>query len=83
MLDYLRSRTPSLVNELKDYHPCYFTNVPNKEYIYKTDKNGVHYAYGFSGTGFKFFPLHGKIVYDCVFGSHSFDKWKMRYSAKL
>jgi len=36
--------------------------IDTGEFQYKTDSSGIHYAYGFSGTGFKFMPLHGKII---------------------
>jgi len=34
------------------------------EFIYKTSKDGIHLCYGFNGTGFKFLPIHGKVVLD-------------------
>ncbi len=34
------------------------------EFIYWTNKDGVHMCYGFNGTGFKFLPIHGKVVLD-------------------
>jgi len=36
----------------------------NEEFQYRTNKDGVHMCYGFNGTGFKFLPIHGKVVLD-------------------
>lgn len=62
--NYLRERLPSKFDKIKYVNPCYITMIETEEFQYKTSPQGVHYAYGFSGTGFKFLPLHGKIVYD-------------------
>jgi len=64
MVDYFQTRLPGKIDSIKYVHVCYITMIDSEEFQYKTDEKGVHYAYGFSGTGFKFFPLHGKIVYE-------------------
>eukprot|EP00344_Euplotes_crassus_P002868 CAMPEP_0197005646 /NCGR_PEP_ID=MMETSP1380-20130617/30501_1 /TAXON_ID=5936 /ORGANISM="Euplotes crassus, Strain CT5" /LENGTH=316 /DNA_ID=CAMNT_0042424853 /DNA_START=77 /DNA_END=1027 /DNA_ORIENTATION=+ len=64
MKDYFRDRMPEKFTQIKYFHPCYITMTDTGHFQYKTGKDGVHYAYGFEGTGFKFFPLHGKIVHD-------------------
>ena len=64
MAQYFRTRLPDKFDRIKYVHPCYITMIDSGEFQYKTDEKGVHFAYGFSGTGFKFLPLHGKIVYD-------------------
>lgn len=47
--------------------PCFYTFAKDNKFCYKTSSNGVHYCYGFTGTGFKFLPLHGKIIYEkCI-----------------
>jgi len=64
MVKYLKDRLPDKFETILYVHPCLITMTGTGDFQYKTDKNGVHYAYGFEGTGFKFMPLHGKIVYD-------------------
>ncbi|CAI2372758.1 unnamed protein product [Moneuplotes crassus] len=83
MLEYLAERYPTLKSKLKYGVPCFFTNTPGYEFQYKKDASGVHYAYGFSGTGFKFMPLHGEIVYNGIFGTKDLSKWKERFISKL
>ena len=46
--------------------------TPNETFVYRTEPDGVHYAYGFSGGGFKFAPMHGKIVYDSLITKKDF-----------
>lgn len=64
MMKFLNHRMPDKLDTFLYAHPCYFSWVDSEEFQYKTDEKGIHFAYGFSGTGFKFLPLHGKIVYD-------------------
>lgn len=83
MLDYLRDRMPDKVDSIKYSHACFVTMVDSGEYQYKTDENGVHFAYGFCGTGFKFLPLHGKIVYDGLITKQEQKHLAPRYRAKI
>mmetsp|Transcript_30296 Transcript_30296/g.34695 ORF Transcript_30296/g.34695 Transcript_30296/m.34695 type:complete len:106 (-) Transcript_30296:19-336(-) len=83
MLTYLRTRMPDKVDTIEYTHGCYITMVDSGEYQYKTDENGVHFAYGFSGTGFKFLPLHGKIVYDGLIMKTDQTHLPARYRAKM
>lgn len=50
--------------KIKGARPCFYSYGKDGQFGYITGKNGVHYCYGFAGTGFKFMPLHGKIVYE-------------------
>ena len=83
MLDYFKRRMPSKLDSICHTHPCYFTMVDTGEFQYKTGNNGVHYAYGFNGTGFKFMPLHGKIVYDGLIKKTDEKYIPLRFRAKL
>jgi hypothetical protein len=47
--------------------PCFYSFSKDNKYCYQKGENGVHYCYGFTGTGFKFLPLHGKIMFDKFF----------------
>lgn len=83
MSNYFRTRLPDKVEKIKYMHPCYITIIESGEFQYKTDENGVHFAYGFSGTGFKFMPLHGKIVYDGLINKIDQTYIPSQYKAKL
>ena len=50
--------------EVSNSKPCFYSFAKDSKYNYSTGKNGVHYCYGFTGTGFKFMPLHGKTVFE-------------------
>jgi len=62
-LKHIRNRMPDKVGLLEYGSPCFFTMVEGGDFQYKTSKEGIHFVYGFSGQGFKFMPLHGKVVY--------------------
>ena len=83
MVKYFGTRLPSKVNQIEYVHPCYITITDTEEFQYKTDKHGVNFAYGFDGTGFKFFPLHGKIVYDGLLKKADFTYVPKKFQAKL
>ena len=83
MLDYLRDRMPDKVDTVKYSHACFVTMIDSGEYQYKTDDKGVHFAYGFCGTGFKFLPLHGKIVHDGLITKEDQKHIAPRYRAKM
>lgn len=82
MIEYLRERMPSMRGKIIHSTPWYFTKTPNSEFLYKTDQDGVYFAYGFSGTGFKFLPLHGKIVHEGL-KENQFWNWKKGIISKL
>lgn len=93
LLEYFRNRVPDKlgkydifiisIDNIKYVHPCFFTIVKSGDFLYKPGKDGVHYAYGFSGTGFKFFPLHGKIVYDSMIAKTSQQYVPLNFRAKI
>lgn len=83
MMKYLKVRMPSKVKALCGRHDCYFSVVDSGEFQYKTDENGIHYAYGFSGTGFKFMPLHGKIVCDGLIKKEFMTYIPSKFRAKM
>jgi len=82
-LDYFKERMPDKLDSILHTIPCYFTMVDTGEFQYKTDEGGVHYAYGFSGTGFKFMPLHGKIIYDGLINKNDEKYIPHMFRAKL
>ena len=57
--------------------------TPGEEFIYKTTEDGVHYAYGFNGIGFKYTPLHGKIICDSLVTKTDFKYLPKALKAKL
>lgn len=61
---FFRERLPSKIKDIRYSMVCYYTMTGSDNFIYKTNPDGVHYCYGFNGQGFKFMPIHGKIVYD-------------------
>lgn len=83
MVEYFRVRLPTRFDSIKYVHTCYITMMSSNEFQYKTDDNGVHYAYGFSGTGFKFFPLHGKVVYEGILMKNDQKFIPQRFRAKI
>lgn len=83
MVNFFKNRLPGRLDTIKYAHVCYITMIDTNEFQYKTDKIGVHYAYGFSGTGFKFMPLHGKIVYESLLNKTNQDFLPPKYKAKL
>ena len=83
MIDYLQDRFPDLLKNIRYTHPCYFTMPKTKDFEYKTDQEGIHYAYAFGGTGFKFMPLHGKIVHDGLITKKDQTYIPLRYRAKI
>ena len=73
VLDYFRNRFEHNVVkadgtknnfEISSAKPWFYSFAKDNQFNYSTGNNGVHYCYGFTGTGFKFLPLHGKIVYE-------------------
>ena len=59
---------------------CY---TDSGSFQYKTDENGVHFAYGFQGMGFKFFPMHGKIIHDGLLNKLDETYVPLRYRSKI
>lgn len=68
---FINSYLPSKASSMIAY-PCFYTMTPNDTFIYRTEEDGVHYAYGFNGIGFKYAPMHGKIVTDSLIDKSDF-----------
>lgn len=77
MISYFRERFESNISHsdskssssklfIKGTKPCFYSFGPKEGYNYTKGKNGVFYCYGFTGTGFKFLPLHGKIMFELI-----------------
>lgn len=64
LVNHIKLRLPEKVENLSHASICSWTMIKGGDFQYKTNKDGVHFVYGFSGQGFKFLPLHGKIVYE-------------------
>jgi hypothetical protein len=82
-LDYAKERFPSKFNKIKGFEQFDYTYIDSTEYQYKTDKDGIHYAYGFNATGSQFLPLHGKIVYDGLITKKDQKYIQDKFRAKL
>ena len=65
LLDYIAERMPSKIEKVTAAQPCYYTYNENSEFVYE-QKNGIFYAFGFDGSGFKHMPMHGKKIYDLI-----------------
>ena len=63
---WARSRIPDRVKMITNSSACFYTTSEDGDYKYKTGSDGVHYCYEVSGTGFKYMPAHGKIIYDAL-----------------
>lgn len=63
-LKWARERIPTKFGRIYNVSACFYTKTESNEFIYKTNPDGVHYCYGLCGEGFKFMPVHGKIVHD-------------------
>ena len=63
-LEYFKIRIPQKYPLITHTHVCYYTVTEDGEFQYRTGPDGVHVAYAFNGAGFKFMPIHGKIVYE-------------------
>ena len=63
---YARERFPEKLKYLTHVNACFYTYSEDDEYKYKTGVDGVHYCYELGGTGFKYMPIHGKIIYDAL-----------------
>jgi glycine/D-amino acid oxidase-like deaminating enzyme len=61
-VEYLKTWFASKFKSIIYTHVCFYTMTDDGDFMYSTGKNGVHYCYGFNGQGFKFMPMHGKIV---------------------
>mmetsp|Transcript_17589 Transcript_17589/g.15502 ORF Transcript_17589/g.15502 Transcript_17589/m.15502 type:complete len:131 (+) Transcript_17589:217-609(+) len=74
ILEYFKDRFNSNLScdegsdkiNIKNAKPCFYSFGKNNNFCYSKGSSGVHYCYGFTGTGFKFLPLHGKIMYSLV-----------------
>jgi len=66
LLDLLSLIAPKIIPKALHIQPCHYAMAPNSEFIFKGEENGVAYAYGLSGKGFKHFPLHGLRVCDLL-----------------
>lgn len=63
-LDYFKQRLPSKYDLISHVHVCYYTITEDGNFQYRTGPDGVHLGYAFNGAGFKFLPIHGKIIYE-------------------
>lgn len=64
LLPWLKERFEDRFKNFTHTHVCFYTMTADGEFQYRTNPDGVHVCYGFNGTGFKFLPIHGKIVVD-------------------
>lgn len=73
--NWVKHRIPSKAEEVINNpksHQCKWCYAKDQPFIYRTEDDGVHYAYGFSGYGFAEMPLHGQIVYDTLINNKPF-----------
>lgn len=81
ILEYFRKRFNSNLSQqqkndennqyrinFKGAKPWFYSFGKGNKYNYLKGKNGIYYCCGFTGTGFKFLPLHGKIMYELMKG---------------
>ena len=65
-LEYAKQHLPSIIGEITDLKICLYTNTPDKHFIidHHPEHDNVFIAAGFSGHGFKFQPIVGRILAD-------------------
>ncbi|MGK7931339.1 MAG: N-methyl-L-tryptophan oxidase [Microcystaceae cyanobacterium] len=66
--EFLQQYLPNCNGELKDIRRCLYTLTPNKDFIidHHPEFNHIWIATGFSGHGFKFSTLVGKILANLI-----------------
>ena len=83
ILEYYLKRIPDKVKFVKYLQLSKECYTESHTFQYKTDENGVHFAYGFGGEGFMYFPMHGKVVYDGLINKTDQTYIPPRYKAKI
>jgi glycine/D-amino acid oxidase-like deaminating enzyme len=74
--DFIKSKFPTLASTPDTIETCYYTMTHDEDFLidFAPENSEVVIAAGFSGHGFKFTPLIGKIIADLVIdGSTSWD----------
>ncbi len=67
VVDYVRRWLPGLDPEPTSYETCLYTSTPTEDFVVKRD-GALVVAAGFSGHGFKFTPLIGRLLADAAEG---------------
>jgi hypothetical protein len=60
--DYFKLWLSNKFKSIMYTHVCFYTVTDDEEFQYRTGPDGVHLGYAFQGAGFKFLPMHGKII---------------------
>jgi glycine/D-amino acid oxidase-like deaminating enzyme len=67
--DFLRAWIPELATaDLADSRLCIYNNTPDEDFLIGRDPSGVVVCTGFSGHGFKFAPIVGRLCAQIVCG---------------
>ena len=77
IIEYYLNRIPDKIDKVKYLQLCRECYAKSENFQYKTDENGVHFAYAFGGEGFMFFPMHGKVIYDGLISILQFN-WSIK-----
>ena len=61
-----RKRIPDRTKNFTHTSACLYSSSEDGDFKYKTELDGVHYCYELGGSGFKYMPIHGKIIHEAL-----------------